>query len=93
MPSFTPDRSIYRTVTIGTVDIVIFGDDGSSFRVLNRGLTDLWVRVDSSNPAASADGSHLVREGEVRDFVDPSGNKEIRVTGTGACLYGIELIG
>lgn len=93
MPSFTPDRCIYRTVALGVVDTTTFGDAGSSFRVLNRGLSDLWVRVDGTNPAANADGSHLVREGEFRDFVDPSGNKEIRVTGSIACLYGIELIG
>lgn len=91
MPSFTPNGSIYRTVMIGQVDTITFQNAGARFRVLNRGVTDLWIRVDGQNPGASADESLLVQTDEVRDFVDPSGNKEIRVTATGACLYGVEI--
>jgi len=91
MPSFTPVSSLFRSVVLGQVDQVTFSGAGAGFRVANRGATDLWVRVDGVDPAASSDENHLIRAGEDRVIGDPSGNREIRLTAGATCLYGVEL--
>lgn len=93
MAALTPVRSVFTTVGLSTVDQIAFSGDGSSFWIANRGAVDLWVRVDGTNPAASADGSHLLTAGLDRTFSDPTGNKEVRVTaGAATCLYAVELL-
>lgn len=93
MPSFTPGRSIFRTVALGAVDQISYTGDGSIHWIANRGAVELWVRVDGTDPAATADGSHLILPMTNREFPDPTGNKDVRVTaGAAACAYAAELL-
>ena len=93
MPSFTPVQSLFRSVAIGAVDQITFSGNGTRFRVLNRGAVDLWIRADSVDPAASADGSSLVRAGDEFYITDPGAAHDLRLTaGVASCLYGAELV-
>lgn len=93
MPSFGPAISIFQSVGLASVDQVTFTGTGSNFWIANRGSVDLWFRLDGTNPAASADGSHLLVAGQDRSLPDPTGNREIRLTaGAATCLYAVELL-
>ena len=93
MPSFTPVQSLFRSVAIGAVDQITFSGNGGRFRILNRGAVDLWARADSVDPAASTDGSTLIRSGEEFYLSDPGAAHDLRLTaGVASCLYGAELV-
>ena len=93
MAPISPDRSVFQTVGLSTIDQITFRGDGTMFWIANRGNGDLWVRVDGIDPAVNGDGSHLLPGMTSRTFSDPTGNKDVRLTaGAGTCMYAVELL-
>ncbi len=93
MAPISPDRSVFQTVGLSTIDQITFRGDRTMFWIANRGNADLWVRVDGIDPAVNGDGSHLLPGMTSRTFSDPTGNKDVRLTaGAGTCMYAVELL-
>lgn len=70
VPSFaaTADKSYSATLTLLSTTTVDFTTSTGYVQVHNRSSTDVWVRLDGTNPAVNQDGSYVVVGGSSRLF-------------------------
>jgi len=96
MATVSKTRAYHGTLTANTVDTVNLAHPGTYVYVLNRGSSDISVRLDGTAPTFKGDESFIVPAGTARRFdtkvYQIAAVKLISDT-TGTPAYSVESIG
>ena len=83
-------RSKHGALVAATVTTVTLDADYDSVEILNRGASDLWVRLDKTDPVIGADDNYVcVPGGFVVLPVPTAGNTEVRLISAGTPAYSV----
>lgn len=87
----TVDHTYHGTLTLLSVTTVDINEDADFIVVSNRGGSDIWARIDGTNPAANQDGSYVVPSGDKKVFQMPDPyNVSIKMYVSLACAVSVE---
>lgn len=91
MATYTVDRAKHATLIATVVDTVNFNAEWGSIRVFNRGMVDIYVRLDGTAPTVAGDECYVIPAGTAEDIITGAAISLIKLISSGIPAYSVEV--